>query len=161
MENDVNSKEILCNKISVNPRKGFLQSLDRGMNKIKKTNIFSNPTSLKLSFAPGHGMFHGTFWDTLMYSVHSTQHNNDMIDRYDVNGADFGHILKMYEKLKNQFWSTVIVIERGIDWKCEAKAKGLLLNKKNVDICNYLKQFELHCNMRKFSLLVQVLLLIE
>ena len=49
---------MLCNKISENPRKGFLQLLARGMNKIKKTNIFSNPTSLKLSFAPGHGMFH-------------------------------------------------------------------------------------------------------
>ena len=50
---------MLCNKISENPRKGFLQLLARGMNKIKKRNIFSNPTSLELSFPPGHGMFHG------------------------------------------------------------------------------------------------------
>ena len=60
MKNDVNSQEMLWNKISENPRKGFLQLLARGMNKIKKKkNIFSNPTPLKLSFAPGHGMFHG------------------------------------------------------------------------------------------------------
>ena len=38
----------LCNKIPVNPQKGFLQSLDRGTNKIK--NDFSNSTSQKLSF---------------------------------------------------------------------------------------------------------------
>ena len=44
MENDVNSSEMLCNKISENPRKGILQSLDRGMNKNQKTNIFSNST---------------------------------------------------------------------------------------------------------------------
>ena len=59
MKNVVNSYEMLCNKISENPRKGFVQLLARGMNKILKNNIFSNPTSLKLSFAPGHGMFHG------------------------------------------------------------------------------------------------------
>ena len=34
MKNDVNSQEMLCNKISENPRKGFLQLLARGMNKI-------------------------------------------------------------------------------------------------------------------------------
>ena len=59
MENDVNLKEILFIKISENPRKGFLQSLDREINKIKKTHIFFNPTSLKLSFALGHRIFHG------------------------------------------------------------------------------------------------------
>ena len=40
MENDVNSKELLCNKISENQRKGFLQLLDRGMNKFKKRLYF-------------------------------------------------------------------------------------------------------------------------
>jgi len=40
MENYVNSKEMLCHKIAENPRKGFLQSLDRGMNKIKKQIYF-------------------------------------------------------------------------------------------------------------------------
>ena len=58
-----------CNKLANNPRKGFLQLPDRGMNKIKKTNIFCNPTSLKLSFALGHGIFRGKscfFWDTLL-----------------------------------------------------------------------------------------------
>ena len=40
MENGVNSKEILCIKFSENPRKGFLQSLDQGMNKIKKRIYF-------------------------------------------------------------------------------------------------------------------------
>ena len=40
MENDINSSEILRIKISENPRKSFLQSLDRGMNKIRKRYIF-------------------------------------------------------------------------------------------------------------------------
>ena len=40
MKNDVNSQEMLCNKISENPRKGFLQLLARGMNKIKKRIYF-------------------------------------------------------------------------------------------------------------------------
>ena len=31
---------MLCHKISANPRKGFLQFLDRGMNKIKKPIYF-------------------------------------------------------------------------------------------------------------------------
>ena len=35
--------EILCIKISENPRKGFLQSLDRGMNKIKNPIFFRTP----------------------------------------------------------------------------------------------------------------------
>ena len=52
---------MLFNKISENPRKGFLKLLVQRMNKIKETNIFSNPTSLKLSFAPGHGIFHTLF----------------------------------------------------------------------------------------------------
>ena len=61
-----------CNKISENPRKGFLQSLDQGMNKIKK-NIFLNFTSLKLSLALCHGILQpsipeiAVFWATLMY----------------------------------------------------------------------------------------------
>ena len=50
---------MLCNKTE-NPRKSFLQLLARGMNKIKNEHIFEPyDTSLKLSFAPGHGMFHG------------------------------------------------------------------------------------------------------
>ena len=49
---------MLCNKTE-NPRKVFFTIARSGMNKIKKTNIFSSPTSLKISFAPGHGMFHG------------------------------------------------------------------------------------------------------
>ena len=78
MKNDVNLQEMLCNKISENPRKGFLQLLARGMNKIKKRNIFSNPTSLKLFYAPGHGMFpeKDAFWDTLLYNImHITVYN--------------------------------------------------------------------------------------
>ena len=61
----------MCNKISENPRKGFLQLLAWGIaeQKKKKTNIFSNPSTLKLSFVPGHGMFHEkvAFWDTLIF----------------------------------------------------------------------------------------------
>ena len=48
---------MLCNKIFENPRKGFLQLLDRGKNKVKKRIYFQPPTSLKLSFALGHGIF--------------------------------------------------------------------------------------------------------
>ena len=40
MKNDVNSQEMLCNKISENPRKGFLQMLARGMTKFKNEYIF-------------------------------------------------------------------------------------------------------------------------
>ena len=40
MKNDVNSQEMLCNKISENPRTSFLQLLARGMNKIKKRIYF-------------------------------------------------------------------------------------------------------------------------
>ena len=58
MENDVNSSEMLCNKISERPRKVFTIARS-GDEQNLKTNIFSNPTSLKLSFEPGHGMFHG------------------------------------------------------------------------------------------------------
>ena len=36
---------------------------------LKKTNIFSNPTSLKLSFAPGHGMFHGNRWHPIVHAT--------------------------------------------------------------------------------------------
>ena len=36
------TKKKLCNKISENPRKGFLQALDWGMNKIKKGIFFRN-----------------------------------------------------------------------------------------------------------------------
>ena len=58
-----------------NPRTGFLQSPDRGMNKNKKTNIFSNSTSLKLSFALCHGSLLPSFpeiaifWATLICTV--------------------------------------------------------------------------------------------
>ena len=38
---------MLCNKISKNPQKGFLQSLGRGINEQnQKTNIFSNITQV-------------------------------------------------------------------------------------------------------------------
>ena len=40
MENDINSQEILCIKVPENPRKGILQLLDWGMNKIKKRIYF-------------------------------------------------------------------------------------------------------------------------
>ena len=66
------SQKNLRNKISENPLKGFLQSLDRGMNKIKKKNIFSNSTSLKLSFALCQGILLppvAVFWATLMYKL--------------------------------------------------------------------------------------------
>ena len=49
---------MLCNKISENPRKGFLQLLARGMNKIKK-RIYFEPYVTQVFFAPGNGMFHG------------------------------------------------------------------------------------------------------
>ena len=55
---------MLCNKIFKNPRKSFLQLPDRGMNKINKTNIFSNPTSLMECFTEK-----GAFWAALMYIV--------------------------------------------------------------------------------------------
>ena len=48
---------MLCKKISENARNGFLELLARGMNKIKKRKYFRK--SLKLSFAPDLGMFHG------------------------------------------------------------------------------------------------------
>ena len=50
---------MLCNKISENPRKVFFTIARSGDEQNFKTNIFSNPTSLTLSFAPGHRMFHG------------------------------------------------------------------------------------------------------
>ena len=56
MENDVNSKEMLCS--SENPRKGFYNRWIGGEQN-KNNNIFSNPTPLKLSFALGHGIFYG------------------------------------------------------------------------------------------------------
>ena len=60
---------MLCNKIFENPRKGFVQLLTRGMNKIKKRIYFRTLS---------HGMFHGhpnvqvnllymlCFWYTLL-----------------------------------------------------------------------------------------------
>ena len=60
MENYVNSKELLSNKISENPRKGFFtELLDRGMNKIKKRIDFRTLRHFELTFAPSHGRFHG------------------------------------------------------------------------------------------------------
>ena len=54
---------MLCNKISENPRKGFLQLLNRGMKKKnKKKNIYIykfEPYVTKAFIVPGHGMFHG------------------------------------------------------------------------------------------------------
>ena len=66
MKNDENSQEMLCNKISENPRKDFLQLLARGMNKINKTNIFWNPTSLKHFLPPVMECFteKKAIWDT-------------------------------------------------------------------------------------------------
>ena len=59
MENYVNSQEMLCNKIYAHPRIGFFTIAGSGDKQNKKTNIFSNSTSIKLSFALGHGIFHG------------------------------------------------------------------------------------------------------
>ena len=43
---------MLCNKISKNPRKGFLQLLDRGMNKIKKKQYMFEPYVTQAFFRP-------------------------------------------------------------------------------------------------------------
>ena len=65
MKNYVNSQELLCNKISKNTRKGFLQLLAQGMNKIKKQTLhhpsFLLPPVMKCL------MEKDAFWDTLMY----------------------------------------------------------------------------------------------
>ena len=57
MKNYVNSEEMLCNKISENPRKYFLQLLARGMDKIKNEYIFE-PYVTQAFFCHRHGM-HG------------------------------------------------------------------------------------------------------
>ena len=71
MKKDVNSQEMLCNKISENPRKGFLQLLARGMNKIKKRIYFRTLRHLSFLLPPVMECFteKGAFWDTLMYNV--------------------------------------------------------------------------------------------
>ena len=70
MKNDVNSQEMLCNKISENPRKGFLRLLARGMNKIKKKRIYFR-TLRHSSFLlpPVMECFteKDAFWDTLLH----------------------------------------------------------------------------------------------
>ena len=65
---------MLCNKISENPRKGFLQLLARGMNKIKKRIYFRTPRHSSFLFAPGHGMFHGKRCILGRPNVHITKH---------------------------------------------------------------------------------------
>ena len=64
MKNDVNSQEMLCNKISENPRKGFLQLLARGMNKIKKRIYFRTLRHSSFLLPPVMECFteKGAFW---------------------------------------------------------------------------------------------------
>ena len=63
---------MLCNKIFENPRKGFLQSLDQGKNKIKKRIFFHTLFCPQLC----HGIFLppvpeiAVFWATLVNTVH-------------------------------------------------------------------------------------------
>ena len=66
MENDVNSWEMLCNKTK-NPRKGFLQLLARGMNKIKKRIYFLTLRHSSFLLPPVMECFteKDAFWDTL------------------------------------------------------------------------------------------------
>ena len=61
---------MLCNKISENPREGFLQLLDRGMNKILKKEYIFEPYVTKAFFCPRSWNFHekAVFWDILMYN---------------------------------------------------------------------------------------------
>ena len=75
MENDVNSYEMLCDKISKNPQKVFFTIAGSGDKQNQKTNIFSNSASLDQAFfCPLSWNFTTTlrsgdscFWATLMY----------------------------------------------------------------------------------------------
>ena len=60
---------MLCNKISENPRKGFLQLLDRGMNKVKKQIYFRTPSHSSLLLPSVMEFFtkRAFFWATLLY----------------------------------------------------------------------------------------------
>ena len=60
---------MLCNKISEYPRKGFLQLLARGMNKIKKRIYFRTIHHSSFLLPPVMECFmeKGAFWDILMY----------------------------------------------------------------------------------------------
>ena len=59
---------MLCNKISENPRKGFLQLLARRMNKIKKRIYFRTLRHTSFLLPPVMECFteKGAFWATLM-----------------------------------------------------------------------------------------------
>ena len=56
---------MLCNKISENPRKGFLQLLARGINKIKNEYIFE-PYLTQAFFCTRSWNVSRSFWDTLV-----------------------------------------------------------------------------------------------
>ena len=75
MKIDVNSLEMLCNKISENPRKGFLQLLALEMNKIKKRIYFRTLRHSSFLLPPVMECFmeKGAFWDTLLYILHTLQ----------------------------------------------------------------------------------------
>ena len=62
---------MMCNKISENPRKGFLQLLERGMNKIKRRIYFRTlrHSSFLLPRAMECFTEKGAFWATLMHNV--------------------------------------------------------------------------------------------
>ena len=68
MKNYVNSQEMLCNKISENLRKGYLQLLARGMNKIKKRIYFRTLRHSSFLLPPVIEFFteKDAFRDTLM-----------------------------------------------------------------------------------------------
>ena len=64
---------MLNNKISENARKGFLQLLDRGMNKILKNEYIFEPLSHSSILLPSVMECFteiANFWATLMYIVH-------------------------------------------------------------------------------------------
>ena len=60
---------MLCNKISENQRKGFLQLLARGMSKIKKRIYFRTLRHSSFLLPPVMECFmeKGAFWETLLY----------------------------------------------------------------------------------------------
>ena len=68
---------MLCNKISENPRKGFLQLLARGMNKIKKRIYFRTLRHSSLLLPPVMECFTEKkvhFGTPIMYNVHMNSH---------------------------------------------------------------------------------------
>ena len=73
---------MLCSKISENPRKGFLQLLARGMNKIKKRIYFRTLRHSSFLLPPVMECFteKGAFWYTLMYIVQC--YRNSSVLRY-------------------------------------------------------------------------------